>query len=88
MIVKNVKEAGGKKITDDYIVFNPNQIKSVNNSGAWSSSPSLSDAGWTPEPYIGSLYEGLNPFQAKSLKGDFNKNLSQLYDEYLRNCYL
>lgn len=30
-------------------VFNPNQIKSVNNSGAWSSSPSLTDAGWTPE---------------------------------------
>lgn len=30
-------------------VFEPNQIKSVNNSGAWSSSPSLSDAGWTPE---------------------------------------
>lgn len=30
-------------------VFNPNQIKSVNNSGAWSSSPSLSDAGWKPE---------------------------------------
>lgn len=54
---------------DIYGVFNPNQIKSVNNSGAWSSSPSLSDAGWTPEPYIGSLYEGLNPFQAKSLKG-------------------
>lgn len=26
--------------------------------------------------------------EAKSLKGDFNKNLSQLYDEYLRNCYL
>ena len=54
---------------DEYIAFEPNQIKSVNNSGAWSSSPSLSDAGWTPEPYIGSLYEGLNPFQAKSLKG-------------------
>lgn len=54
---------------DEYVVFNPNQIKLVNNSGAWSSSPSLSDAGWTPEPYIGPLYEGLNPFQAKSLKG-------------------
>ena len=52
-----------------YIAFEPNQIKSVNNSGAWSSSPSLSDAGWKPEPYIGSLYEGLNPYQAKSLKG-------------------
>lgn len=30
-------------------VFEPNQIKSVNNSGAWSESPSLTDAGWTPE---------------------------------------
>lgn len=32
--------------------FNPNQIKSVNNSGAWSSSPSLSDAGWKPESQL------------------------------------
>lgn len=51
----------------DYVVFEPNQIKSVNNSGAWSSSPSLSDAGWTPEPYIGSLYEGLTKFQSNRL---------------------
>lgn len=34
------------------VVFNPNQIKSVNNSGAWSSSPSLSDAGWKPESQL------------------------------------
>lgn len=33
-------------------VFEPNQIKSVNNSGAWSSSPSLSDAGWKPESQL------------------------------------
>lgn len=26
--------------------------------------------------------------EAKMLEGDFNKNLSQLYDEYLRICYL
>lgn len=69
MRLENDSGSIGKRATDSYIVFNPNQIKSVNNSGAWSSSPSLSDAGWTPEPYIGSLYEGLNPFQAKSLKG-------------------
>lgn len=36
-------------------VFNPNQIKSVNNSGAWSSSPSLSDAGWVPESKMANL---------------------------------
>jgi hypothetical protein len=35
--------------------FNPNQIKSVNNSGAWSSSPSLSDAGWVPESKMANL---------------------------------
>ena len=36
----------------EYVAFNPNQIKSVNNSGAWSSSPSLSDAGWKPESQL------------------------------------
>lgn len=36
----------------EYIAFNPNQVKSVNNSGAWSSSPSLSDAGWVPESQL------------------------------------
>ena len=61
----------------DYVVFNPDQIKSVNNSGAWSSSPSLSDAGWTPEPYIGSLYEGLTEFQGKSLKNAMNTGFSK-----------
>ena len=35
--------------------FNPNQIKSVNNSGAWSSSPSLSDAGWKPESQLANV---------------------------------
>jgi hypothetical protein len=40
---------------DEYIAFEPNQIKSVNNSGAWSSSPSLSDAGWVPESKMANL---------------------------------
>ena len=73
LFANNVKDIGTRvskpSINNEVIVFDPTQLKSVNNSGAWSSSPSLSDAGWTPEPYIGSLYEGLNPFQAKSLKG-------------------
>ena len=42
----------GAKVWDQYVVFEPNQIKSVNNSGAWSSSPSLSDAGWKPESQL------------------------------------
>lgn len=33
VIVKNVKEAG--KFTDDYIAFEPNQIKSVDNKGTF-----------------------------------------------------
>ena len=37
---------------DEYIAFEPNQIKSVNNSGAWSSSSSLTDAGWKPESQL------------------------------------
>ena len=60
-----------------YSVFEPNQLKSVNNSGAWSSSPSLSDAGWTPQWSIKSLYEGLNPFQAKSLKRAINEGVDR-----------
>lgn len=43
---------GGGEPTYEYVAFNPNQIKSVNNSGAWSSSPSLSDAGWKPESQL------------------------------------
>lgn len=49
-------------------VFNPNQIKSINNSGGWSDSTSLTDPGWKPESSIADLQEGLNSFQSKSLK--------------------
>jgi hypothetical protein len=48
-------------------VFNPNQIKSVNNSGAWSSSPSLSDAGWTPKASLKNFTDGLDQFQTNAL---------------------
>lgn len=49
-IVYKPTEADGvyKPYREEYLAFEPNQIKSVNNSGAWSSSPSLSDAGWKP----------------------------------------
>lgn len=54
IVFKNVLDnygLGGKPSTN-YVAFEPNQIKSVNNSGAWSSSPSLSDAGWKPESQL------------------------------------
>lgn len=54
-------------------VFNPNQIKSVNNSGAWSSSPSLSDAGWTPKASLKNFTQGLNEFQENALNQAINK---------------
>jgi hypothetical protein len=60
-----------------YIAFEPNQIKSVNNSGAWSNSPSLSDAGWKPDPYIGSLYDGLTPFQSNRLDNAIKTGFSK-----------
>lgn len=41
--------------TKNLSVFSPDQIKSVNNSGAWSSSPSLSDAGWKPESQLANV---------------------------------
>lgn len=54
-----------------YVNLNPNQIKSVNNSGAWSSSPSLSDAGWKAEPSIKDIK--LNQYQQNAM----NKALAE-----------
>ena len=54
-------------------VFEPNQIKSVNNSGAWSSSPSLSDAGWTPKASLKKFTQGLNEYQENALSQALNK---------------
>jgi hypothetical protein len=56
-----------KLLSDDYIVFNPDQIKSVKNTGGWSKSPSLTDPDWVAEPSVADLFDGLNGFQKKSL---------------------
>lgn len=72
MRLENDSGSIGKKATDAYIVFNPNQIKSVNNSGAWSSSPSLSDAGWKAEPSIKDIK--LNQYQQNAM----NKALAEV----------
>lgn len=58
---------------DEYIAFEPNQIKSVNNSGAWSSSPSLSDAGWKPQPSLRDIVGQLNEFKQNAM----NKALAE-----------
>lgn len=55
-------------------VFEPNQIKSVNNSGAWSSSPSLSDAGWKAEPSIKDIK--LNQYQQNAMNEALAKGAS------------
>lgn len=60
----------------EYIAFNPNQIKSVNNSGAWSSSPSLSDAGWTPKAGLKQFTQGLDDFQKDALNQALSKGAS------------
>lgn len=44
--------AGSKVVDENGQPLKLYQIKSVNNSGAWSSSPSLSDAGWKPESQL------------------------------------
>ena len=75
IIFKNVLDnygLGGKS-ANNYVVFNPNQIKSVNNSGAWSSSPSLSDAGWTPKASLKNFTQGLNEYQENALSQALNK---------------
>ena len=58
---------------DEYIAFEPNQIKSVNNSGAWSSSPSLSDAGWKPQPSLRDIVGLLNEYKQNAM----NKALAE-----------
>lgn len=58
---------------DEFVVFEPNQIKSVKNSGAWSSSPSLTDAGWTPKASLKSFTQGLDEFQTGALTQAINK---------------
>lgn len=35
-----------------YVNLSPNQVKSVNNSGGWTDSPSLTDPDWKPEPIL------------------------------------
>jgi hypothetical protein len=67
IIFKNVSDnygLGGNS-ANNYVVFEPNQIKSVNNSGAWSSNSSLSDAGWTPKASLKNFTEGLSKDQKK-----------------------
>ena len=49
------------------VALEPNQIKSVKNSGGWSKSPSLTDPDWVAEPSVDDLFDGLNGFQKKSL---------------------
>ena len=73
MRLENDSGGIGKRSTDAYIVFNPNQIKSVKNSGAWSSSPSLSDAGWTPKASLKSFTQGLDEFQTGALNQAIDK---------------
>jgi hypothetical protein len=58
---------------DEYIAFEPNQIKSVNNSGAWSKSASLSDAGWMPKASVDSYTYDFNQFQKDALKQALDK---------------
>lgn len=74
-IVYKPTEADGiyKPYREEYLAFEPNQIKSVNNSGAWSSSPSLSDAGWTPKASLKNFTQGLNEYQENALSQALNK---------------
>lgn len=58
---------------DEYIAFEPNQIKSVNNSGAWSRSASLSDAGWMPKVSLDNYTYDLNQFQKDALNQALSK---------------
>lgn len=63
----------GKGYPSQYVAFEPNQIKSVNNSGAWSKSASLSDAGWMPKASVDSYTYDFNQFQKDALKQALDK---------------
>ena len=67
--------------------FNHNQIKSVNNSGAWSSSQSLSDAGWKPESQLANVVKNNDVVNdaIKSVKRSYSsyKNMSDTDPEVL-----
>lgn len=69
VIVKNNTPKG----IEEVVAFNPNQIKSVKNSGAWSSSPSLTDAGWTPKASLKNFTQGLDEFQTGALNQAIDK---------------
>lgn len=68
------QEKGVKNLS----VFNPNQIKSVNNSGAWSSSPSLSDAGWKPKAGLKNFTQGLSKDQTKVFNEVINEGADKV----------
>lgn len=75
VIIKDVNDTPDISNTraTDYIVFEPNQIKSVNNSGAWSNSASLSDVGWKPKTSLDFYTQGLNAFQKDALNQALSK---------------
>ena len=80
-IMDEVKKAKADSVIIDdgtqkmVVAFEPNQIKSVKNSGAWSESPSLSDAGWTPE----SQSELAKVIQDNDVFADAVKNIKRAY---------
>lgn len=63
---KSFNNTKDKLASQTFVAFEPNQIKSVNNSGAWSSSPSLSDAGWKPESQLANAIKN-NDFLADTI---------------------
>lgn len=80
IVFKNVLDnygLGGKPSTN-YVAFEPNQIKSVNNSGAWSSSPSLSDAGWKPKAGLKNFTQGLSKDQTKVFNEVINEGADKV----------
>lgn len=68
---RDTQNVGGN--VSQYIAFEPNQIKSVNNSGGWSKSASLSDAGWMPKASLDNYTYDFNRFQKDALKQALDK---------------
>jgi len=77
VVIKHIPMGGGKE-SYEYVAFEPNQIKSVNNSGAWSSSPSLSDAGWKPKASLKNFTQGLSKDQTKVFNEVINEGADKV----------
>lgn len=78
VIISNADTGAG--IANEYVVFNSNQIKSVDNNGNWSDSENIYEAGYDWNITMQEILDKLN--MNESLNKDF-RTLNKLFEELL-----